>query len=358
APTPAPDGAPRGGMRKARVFDHAGPDGDRPSVTRPPVPADEADRVARYLRDAPVVLAARSSAPDQIDPSRGAVVPLTFHTDGTWVWSGAVGYYLREHGVPPEPDLVAHIRSQGFRVPAVDDDTMDAASAAATGRDTPQRVRKNPPAAHSDPGPPADDWSVRLRARLDELNVPASRYRIRATAEGSWCLLPEGAQWTVFQLRNGERRRQVTFDVAEQAAAYLLGSVLLDAPPRPKPYVNASQPTGATGETGPIEPLEGEPPLSLLRDRRVVELVEGRLVDRYGGPGGNLVYAARTPFAQRSLPADWQNRPYHVYRLTRPVEALTGTAVPWFDQPGGGTAYVFRRSIAAMLADGTLVETT
>ncbi|MFD0540822.1 hypothetical protein ACFQY7_50440 [Actinomadura luteofluorescens] len=44
-------------------------------------------------------------------------MPLTFHTDGTWVWSGAVAYYLTEHGVPPEPDLVAHIRAAGSASP-------------------------------------------------------------------------------------------------------------------------------------------------------------------------------------------------------------------------------------------------
>lgn len=76
-----------------------------------------------YLRHGPIVMAARSNAPDRLDPARGEAVPLTFHTDGTWVWSGAVAYYLSEHGVPPEGDLVAHIHANGFEVPAVDDDT-------------------------------------------------------------------------------------------------------------------------------------------------------------------------------------------------------------------------------------------
>ncbi|QXJ26821.1 TNT domain-containing protein [Actinomadura graeca] len=356
-PPPAGGGAPqegirREGIRKARVFDHAGPDGDRPAVSRPPVPPEEAERVAAYLRGAPVVLAARSSAPDQLDPARGARVPLTFHTDGTWVWSGAVGYYLREHGVPPEPDLVAHIRARGFEVPAVDDDAMDAASAAVTGRDAPARVREEPrpepnrhpspehqPEHHPAPGP--DHFAV-LRSRLRDLGVDPAAYRIQATAEGAWSVLRDGPRWTVFQTRDGERRKTVSFDDADQAAAHLLGSVLLE------------RRQAVPKQTGAIEPLEGEPPLSLLRDRRTTELPEGTAVDRYGGPSGNVVYAARTPFEQRSLPPDWRNRPYHAYRVQRPVEALTGTAVPWFDQPGGGTAYVFRRPIADLLMDGTL----
>ena len=37
-------------------------------------------------------------------------------------------------------------------------------------------------------------------------------------------------------------------------------------------------------------------------------------------------------------------------------EALTGLAVPWFEQPGGGTAFVLPKSIAELIADGSLVE--
>lgn len=326
-PPPAP-----GGLRRARIFDHARTGDGRPAVSRPPVRPDEKDRVAAYLRRAPVVTAARSNAPDRLDPSRGEVVPLAFHTDGAWVWSGAVAYYLDEHGVPPESDLVAHIRANGYEVPPVDDDTMDAANAAVTGRAVPENVRTEA----------APDWEARLQHRLDQLRVDRAAYRIRDTAEGAWCLMPQGAGWTVFLMRDGERRNEAAFGDTEQASAQLLGQLLLD--PR------------HTVQDGPFEPLKGEPPLSLLRDRRITELAPGTEVDRYGGSDGNVAYAARTPYPHRSLPPDWRDRPYHVYRLQRPVEALTGTAVPWFGQPGGGTAHVFRRPFADLLADGTVVE--
>ncbi|TDD22745.1 DUF4237 domain-containing protein [Actinomadura sp. KC06] len=339
-PVPEP-----GGLRRARIFDHAGPDGTRPAVSRPPVPPDEVERVTEYLRQGPIVMAARSNAPDRLDSSRGATVPLTFHTDGTWVWSGAVAYYLTEHGVAPEVDLVAHIRANGFQVPAVDDDTMHAANAAVTGRTVPERVRTDEPQDPEAPerqDEPEIDWTDALQHRLDQLRVDRAAYRIKDTADGVWCLLPEEGGWTVFQMRDGERRKQVTFDDTEQGAAHLLGRLLLD--PR------------NTVQTGPFEPLKGEPPLSLLRDRHVMELAAGTEVDRYGGSEGNVTYAARTPYPRRSLPREWQDRPYHVYRLQRAEEALTGTAVPWFGQPGGGTAYVFRRSIAELMTDGVLIE--
>ena len=88
----------------------------------------------------------------------------------------------------------------------------------------------------------------------------------------------------------------------------------------------------------------------------MVVLPPGTEVDRYGEANGNVTYAARTQYQHRSLPTDWSSFPYHVYRLQRPLEALTGLAVPWFEQPGGGTAFVLPRSISELMADGSLVE--
>ncbi|HKN96038.1 MAG TPA: TNT domain-containing protein, partial [Pseudonocardiaceae bacterium] len=106
----------------------------------------------------------------------------------------------------------------------------------------------------------------------------------------------------------------------------------------------------------PIQPLAGEPPLTLFRGKRLLELQPGTEVDRFGTPDGNLTYVAGTPFEQRSLVPEWVHRPYHVYRVTRPVQALTGGAIPWFDQPGGGTAYLLPRAIDEMIGAGELVE--
>lgn len=85
-------------------------------------------------------------------------------------------------------------------------------------------------------------------------------------------------------------------------------------------------------------------------------LQPGTEVDRFGEPNGNVVYAMRTPYTHRSLPPQWANRSYFAYRVQRPVQALRGTAVPWFEQPGGGTAFVLPGSINDLLADGTLAE--
>ncbi|GAA0536732.1 hypothetical protein [Saccharopolyspora thermophila] len=116
-------------LRTAEVFD----DNGRPITERPEISPAERDRVVEYLERAPIVLAARSYDTDRLDPNRSPAVPMTFHTDGSWIWPGAVGYYLRQHGVAPEADLVAHIRSRGFQVPEVDEQTREKAVAVITG---------------------------------------------------------------------------------------------------------------------------------------------------------------------------------------------------------------------------------
>ncbi|HEY8371164.1 MAG TPA: hypothetical protein VIL00_00315 [Pseudonocardiaceae bacterium] len=128
--TPAQPAGPNE-LRLAKVFD-AMPDG-QPEVDRPPVPEGERDRILNYLESAPVVLAARMLDTDLLDPARPEAVPMTYHTDGSWIWAGSVAYYLRTHNLPPEPELVAHIRSRGFQVPQVDEATKDAAVRVITG---------------------------------------------------------------------------------------------------------------------------------------------------------------------------------------------------------------------------------
>ncbi|MBB4933280.1 hypothetical protein F4561_004100 [Lipingzhangella halophila] len=110
----------------AKPYDGTQPDGT-PIFQRPPVPPEARDAVVRYLADAPIILSARSFSEDLLAPGRPANVPLTYHTDGTWIWPGSVGYYLRAHGAPPQPELVAHIRDNGFRLPALPENVETAA---------------------------------------------------------------------------------------------------------------------------------------------------------------------------------------------------------------------------------------
>jgi hypothetical protein len=418
--------APR--FQMARVFDSLGP-GETPQLNRPPVPDDEVEAIADYLTKAPLVLAARSLDNDLLDPARPAKVPLTYLTDGTWIWPGGVGYYLRTHGVPPEPELVEHIRRQGFQPSEVDDYTRDVAVATIMGQPPPPRPDPTPAAEAPVAGAPADETTPpamppsepapppaappapaaqgpgpaaaipkapappmapaapmtappepaagatrvdamavdrdshalqRLRARLTELGVDPESYGLEIIVPDAWCLVREGAGWAVFRTAGGDRAVSLAFPVAGQAAAFLLGALLMDAhrppPPAASPATKPDLRRPARRYDGSIVPLQGEPPVTLFRNLRELELVAGTEIDRVGDPGGNLTYAAGTHYSQRSLPPEWGDRPYHVYRLQQPLRVLIGTAVPWFDQPGGGTGYFLPVSIAELLADGALVE--
>jgi hypothetical protein len=58
--------------------------------------------------------------PDVLDPRRGEIVPVGLRGDGRWIWSEAAGYYLVEHGIAPEPELLAAIRAARHTMNDVD----------------------------------------------------------------------------------------------------------------------------------------------------------------------------------------------------------------------------------------------
>ncbi|MCK9897130.1 hypothetical protein [Frankia sp. AgB32] len=99
--------------RIARVFEKVA--GNPSFDTHEHLSDDETkDRVLRYLNSGPIVLRTTGRTDDVVDPSRGKVVPVSFRTDGTWIWTDSVAYYLGSYGFGPEPELLAHIRGQGY----------------------------------------------------------------------------------------------------------------------------------------------------------------------------------------------------------------------------------------------------
>jgi hypothetical protein len=122
-----------GGMRLARVFDGESPDGGpwfSPARLRVPEPERRA-RLAEYLAGGRLTVRATGHMVDPLAPGSGPVVPLSFRTDGTWIWQEALAYYIRHRAVAPELELLCHIEDRGYRMPAdVPADVL--ASAAAT----------------------------------------------------------------------------------------------------------------------------------------------------------------------------------------------------------------------------------
>lgn len=108
--------------RLARVYDSRDNSGC-PLAVREPLPAELRDRVLAYLDSAPIVLAARSFEVDEFAPA-DRDVPLTFRTDGAWIWSGSVSHYLRKHALPPDPELLRHIVDRDFQLGEVSAEAM------------------------------------------------------------------------------------------------------------------------------------------------------------------------------------------------------------------------------------------
>jgi hypothetical protein len=99
----------------ARVFDFVDPEtgpGFAPGHPRIEDP-EELRALVAYLDGGTPVLLTPSLLDDVVDPGRTAVVPVNFRTDGTWIWTDTVTYYLEHHGLAPEPDLLGHLRERG-----------------------------------------------------------------------------------------------------------------------------------------------------------------------------------------------------------------------------------------------------
>ncbi|GAA0237889.1 hypothetical protein GCM10010492_41220 [Saccharothrix mutabilis subsp. mutabilis] len=342
----------------APLFDGLDAQGVPTFADRPRPHPQELDDLLAYLDAAPVVLAARSYGKDVFTPDASPGVPLSFHTDGTWVWPGGVAYYLRHHHVPPVPQLVQHIRDNGYAVPPVSPQAEAAATAVATGQAESAPLPPHTPRVITDADRRALD---RLKARLDHYGVAEHEYGLVEPRPDALVLEPapgpSGWQVQFWDADRGPHGRPKVYEHAVDAAKVLLAELLWrddrDAE-RAGGRARAEQPV--VQPVADIQPLPDEPPLSLFSDREAVVLPAGTELDRFGAESGNLVYAAGTTFGRRSLPPDWLNRRYHVYRVQQPVPAVKGVAVPWFGQAGGGTGYFLVASVRDLLADGRLQE--
>ncbi|WP_306211272.1 hypothetical protein [Actinoplanes sp. RD1] len=106
--------------RVARVFDVVDDAGARFLPEHERLTGDDLAHVARYLDAGAPVLATTARLRDEVEPERGEVVPMSYRTDGPWVWPESVHYYLVTYGFAPEPELLARARAAGVLLPAPD----------------------------------------------------------------------------------------------------------------------------------------------------------------------------------------------------------------------------------------------
>ncbi|GAA2176665.1 hypothetical protein GCM10009846_31300 [Agrococcus versicolor] len=103
--------------RVARVFDGQR-DGTPWFAPEHPVIVDavERDALLALLRTGSIVVHASQPMRDDLGDV-DAVVPADLRSDGTWIWSDAVAYYLERHRIAPDAELVAHLRTAGPAAP-------------------------------------------------------------------------------------------------------------------------------------------------------------------------------------------------------------------------------------------------
>ncbi|OXM71094.1 hypothetical protein CF165_02720 [Amycolatopsis vastitatis] len=327
------------------VFRHAdvgGPDADRPPLTDTEVPL-----VLQYLE--------REAVVHEDGDER-------FHTDGTWIWHAAVPHLLAEYGVPPEPDLVAHIRRHHYQPPYVEPLVRRTAEADLLGKPRPKPGRGDVKKTVGDvvaelettPDPKLadDELLIVLVQRLGEHGVWPEAYRVGERVDGTWCLNYTSDGWEVAAYAGGEPREPKYFGRLEDAAQQLLGALLLH-PARMTAGHETPLETAKELDDWPVHPAPGEPPLTLLRNKRITRLVAGTVVLRFGEEPGNLVHHGEVRFATTSLPLE-RERVRRSYRLRRPLHVITGITVPWANLPGGAVAFVLPKTIAEHESDGSL----
>ncbi|MFJ3586324.1 hypothetical protein ACIPPS_29425 [Streptomyces sp. NPDC090127] len=117
-------------FKRARLFDGVDPkSGPYFDESRPRI-ADQAERerlLGFLAHGGTTVERAAGFAPDQLDASKGKVVPISTVTDGVWIWARAQAYYLEQYGYGPDADFYAYIKSRDYRAGEPEEGTQVAA---------------------------------------------------------------------------------------------------------------------------------------------------------------------------------------------------------------------------------------
>jgi hypothetical protein len=110
---------PASPVRTARVFDSYDPVlGGQFAADHPVISAgDELTLVLEYLSAGTVLLGTDTREADVFDEDAGPVVPMSFRTDGRWIWTDAVAYYLRTYALAPDAGLLADMRARDYQPP-------------------------------------------------------------------------------------------------------------------------------------------------------------------------------------------------------------------------------------------------
>ncbi|MCK2236840.1 MULTISPECIES: TNT domain-containing protein [unclassified Crossiella] len=337
-PVPQPE------LALARLFDKVA-EGEPPVAYRTRLSHTEWLAVQTYLQAAPVVLSSRGYAPDLLHPEQESLVPMAYHTDGVWVWSAALAYYLREHDVVPPLELLDHLRGQDYRPPVA----------------LPKRVLQRATSLVMDmpethPGA-KDDWERAVFSVRDfaiRFSISRRYLSFGDYADQAWCLFREADErFTVFWWWADDKRRELEarFDDVSQAATYLIGQLYLNYP-----NLQRADDEPLLPEESPIQAMGNDPAISRYDEIDSVIVPEGHQVERYGPPDGNTLFDAGTGFERTTLPPEFAQGPYGRFRLVGDWKIIGARTRPSETQPGGARVYLLPQPLSDYLARGLLVE--
>jgi hypothetical protein len=112
-------------FRLAKTFDGVDPkSGPYFSGRSIVVDPEEKRRLIAYLDGAPLIRHAPGFTIDEVDQSKGEVVPIGTATDGVWIWDIEISYYLKTYGYAPDPEFYEHIKAQNYQVSTPSEATL------------------------------------------------------------------------------------------------------------------------------------------------------------------------------------------------------------------------------------------
>ncbi len=163
----------------------------------------------------------------------------------------------------------------------------------------------------------------------DEYLLPGSPGGCR---EGGLFLAEDGGGWLIGSFDLGRHVVSSSWPDEDTACTELFGRLTL---PLPAATDLGEQYAPAVARTQAFVAdlaLGGEP--------AEVVVPAGLLLDRFGSDHGRWLFAADTPFAQRSLPPDLLDPTrvglgQRVFLVVRDLVVRAGVVAPWFGQPGG-----------------------
>ncbi|GLW54476.1 hypothetical protein [Kitasatospora phosalacinea] len=113
-----------------REWGHGRPDGPSIRAAVRAAPGEDEPELLRYLRGGALLYATPSAVPDVLGPAGAVIGGLHLFTDGRWLWFSDLAHYVERHHVVLDPDFLAHARGNGWVVPVLDDDDLQAVPAA------------------------------------------------------------------------------------------------------------------------------------------------------------------------------------------------------------------------------------